>query len=318
MCSDERSQVFHVISRVVDRNFIFEEEEKGQFLGSMRRLEAFSGVEVLSYCLMGNHFHLLLHVPARPEEISDDEVRERMQKLYGEKKMKEIENQMTERKEMGDEKFQVELFNRMRKRMYNLSSYVRDLKLRFSKWYNRKYDRKGTLWEERFKSVLVEPEEDAMMRVASYIELNSVRAELVSQPHEYNWCSYTEAVAGGKLARAGIMKVVSGLNGKMDWEKAARIYRSHFLHKAAGQNSSKTGMSQEEYQEAMKSGGDLSEGEIQSTRLRYLTEGAVLGSKEFLESFLESNKDHLNKNRVNSGFKMEKGPKGLFAYRQTR
>lgn len=316
ICDGGRSQVFHVISRVVDKNFIFEEEEKGQFLGMMRRLESFSGVEVLSYCLMSNHFHILLHVPEKPEVISDEEVMERMQILYGEQKFAEFEREIAERKEMGDMAFEKELYEGMRKRMYDLSSYVRDLKLRFSKWFNAKMDRKGTLWEDRFRSVLVEPSESAMVKVAAYIELNPVRAELVSQPHEYKWCSFTEAVAGGDRARSGITKVVAGLGGAMKWEKVTRLYRSYFLYKAASQNHDRKGVDQEEFQDSMHHEGDLSEIEKLQTRLRYFTEGAVIGGLDFLSNFLKEKQSEIGDHRKRPGYKMGKGENGIYSYRK--
>ena len=66
---DGVEQVFHLMSRVVDKRMVFEEEEKAQFRRLIRQVEGFSGCEVLTYCIMGNHFHILLRVPARPDEI---------------------------------------------------------------------------------------------------------------------------------------------------------------------------------------------------------------------------------------------------------
>ena len=57
---------YHVTSRVVHRQFLFADEEKEQFRMLMRMVERFSGCRVLSYCLMTNHFHLLLEVPPSP------------------------------------------------------------------------------------------------------------------------------------------------------------------------------------------------------------------------------------------------------------
>ena len=60
----EGQSFYHCVSRVVDRRFIFQTTGPGsaeaeRFLLLMRRLEAFSGVRVLTYALMSNHFHLL-------------------------------------------------------------------------------------------------------------------------------------------------------------------------------------------------------------------------------------------------------------------
>ncbi len=61
--SGERPVIYHVISRVVDRRFVLGAEEKEHFRMLMRMYENFSGCRVLSYCLMSNHFHILLEVP---------------------------------------------------------------------------------------------------------------------------------------------------------------------------------------------------------------------------------------------------------------
>ena len=49
-----------------------------KFLSLMRSLEAFSGVRVLTYSLMANHFHLLCEVP-EPKLLSESEVLERIE-----------------------------------------------------------------------------------------------------------------------------------------------------------------------------------------------------------------------------------------------
>ena len=58
---------YHCMSRVVDRRFIFGDDEKRFFLHWMRRLERFCGLEVVTYCLMSNHFHILVRVPDRAD-----------------------------------------------------------------------------------------------------------------------------------------------------------------------------------------------------------------------------------------------------------
>ncbi|MBK1830824.1 transposase [Verrucomicrobiaceae bacterium R5-34] len=58
------SSLYHCISRVVDRQFILGRVEKDMFVQIMRQYEAFCGVRVLSYCIMSNHFHLLVEVPS--------------------------------------------------------------------------------------------------------------------------------------------------------------------------------------------------------------------------------------------------------------
>ncbi len=67
--------IYHCISRVVGRQLVLEVDEREHFRMLMRMCEKFTGCRVLSYCLMSNHFHLLLEVPPMPEGgIPDEEL----------------------------------------------------------------------------------------------------------------------------------------------------------------------------------------------------------------------------------------------------
>jgi hypothetical protein len=92
-------------------------------------------------------------------------------------------------------------------RMWDLGKFMKYLKQHFSRWYNKTHNRKGTLWEERYNSSLVQ-EGFAELLVSSYIDLNPVRAGIVDDPKKYRWCSYASAVAGCQLSRASIASVL--------------------------------------------------------------------------------------------------------------
>ena len=57
---------YHCVSRVVDRNFVLGDLEKEHFVKLMRGYEVYCGVRVLTFCIMTNHFHVLVEVPQRP------------------------------------------------------------------------------------------------------------------------------------------------------------------------------------------------------------------------------------------------------------
>ena len=83
----EGQSFYHCVSRVVDARFIFETTGHGspeaeRFMLLMRQLEAFSGVRVLTYVLMSNHFHLLCEVP-QARELSEAELLDRIQAGFG-------------------------------------------------------------------------------------------------------------------------------------------------------------------------------------------------------------------------------------------
>ena len=58
----------------------------------------------------------------------------------------------------------------------------------YVRYFNFSYKPSGTLWEERFKSCLVQ-EEAYLLQLYRYIELNPVRAGMVEQPSDYDWSS---------------------------------------------------------------------------------------------------------------------------------
>ena len=77
----QTDRCYHLISRVAHRAFYLNEEERTRFVERMRRVAYFSCVEILAYCVMSNHFHVLVYVPA-PCELSEEEVLARVQALY--------------------------------------------------------------------------------------------------------------------------------------------------------------------------------------------------------------------------------------------
>ena len=66
---------------------------------------------------------------------------------------------------------------------------------RYVQYINRTYRRSGTLWEGRFRSCLTQ-EENYVLSCYRYIELNPVRANMVSHPAEYRWSSYRTNAQG--------------------------------------------------------------------------------------------------------------------------
>jgi putative transposase len=70
-----------------------------------------------------------------------------------------------------------------------ISRMMQQLGRHYVKYFNRRYRRSGTLWEGRFKSCVVDAN-DYLLVCQRYIELNPVRANMVSTPADYRWSSY--------------------------------------------------------------------------------------------------------------------------------
>ena len=78
------SAVYHCISRIVGGQFLLGEKEKEHLRRLMWKQAEFCGVQIVTYCYMSNHIHILVRVPERPE-VSDEKLVQRMEALYGKK-----------------------------------------------------------------------------------------------------------------------------------------------------------------------------------------------------------------------------------------
>ena len=137
---------YHCISRVVDRKLVFGPDEKEKFRTFMRMQENFTGCRVVSYCLMCNHFHLLVEVPPAPAGgFSDKELLERLGAIYGEAFVAEVAKELAEARQMVRDGLAEEsvvvarIHERFTYRMHDLSEFMKTLVQRFTRKANSIY-----------------------------------------------------------------------------------------------------------------------------------------------------------------------------------
>ena len=82
-------------------------------------------------------------------------------------------------------------------RTCSLSQLMQSVNRRFVRFINSRYGRRGTLWEGRFKSALIDNDR-YLFACSRYIELNPVRAGMVDTPAMYRWSSYLCNALGRK------------------------------------------------------------------------------------------------------------------------
>ncbi len=289
---------YHCMSRIIQGQMRLNDKEKKRFRDIMRKVAAFAGVEVLTYAVMTNHLHLLLMVPEKCE-IEEEEVLRRIEGLYGRPRAAGVAMQLRDLREGDRESEAAELLHSYTYRMHDLSQYMKMVMQRFTMSYNKRHNLRGHLWEQRFKSILVEGKPDAISTMAAYIDLNAVRAGMVSDPKAYRFCGYGEAVAGNKAAKQGMKRIFDILGNEGSWATGARAYRKQlFMH--AGTGSKGCVIDREKIQEVLDAGGKLSKAELLQCKVRYLSDGVVLGSKTFVE-------DVFQKHRGEFGLKRKTG-----------
>ena len=274
---------YHCVSRIVDARFRLNAREKERFRELMRRVAAFSGVEVLTYALMDNHIHLLLRVPEK-RVLPEGEVLDRIAALYGRNHAKSVEKNLNQYRKDGQAAKADGLLLYYTRRMHDLSAFMKMLLQRYSQSYNRRYDRRGHLWEDRFKSVLIEGKPGALSTIAAYIDLNPVRAGVVKTPERYRYSGYGEAMAGVGVARRNLKRLCELLGIEGTWGKMVKGYRYHLYAEAAAHQKKGVVIDREKLEKTLREGGKLTLGELLHCRVRYLTDGVALGSRGFVET----------------------------------
>jgi putative transposase len=296
---------YHSMSRVVDRRMVLDNTEKERFRQLMRTAAAFSGVDVLTHTILDNHFHLLLHVPER-QPVDDLEFGRRLTALYGQKFASRLSDEIASLRAEGQDPAADELKAPYIKRMYDLSSYMKTVKQRFTQSFNKRHGRKGTPWEERFKSILVEGSQGALSAIATYIDRNAVRAGIVSDPKDYRFCGYGEAMGGSQKAKEGLAMVVRTVGGNIPWSKTCAQYRKLLYISGQAKGSTpegkpaRPGFSQAEVDRVLESGGQLSVNQALRCRVRYFSDGLILGSRRYVDDAFHRHRDRFGRKR-NSG-----------------
>ena len=331
---------YHIMSRTAGGERLLGDTEKEALRRLMWRLARFAGVEIHTYAVMDNHFHVLARVPAHDEFVAqfagpggEERLLEHLRLLYSRHYIEALRVELADLRKRGMPDEADALIAGYLRRMCNLPVFVKELKERFTRWYNRHRDRRGTLWMERFKSVLVEDGE-ALRTMAAYIDLNPVRAGMVKDPKDYRWCGYGEAMGGGKAARLGLCQVAGhGGHGEAAWNtpaaakgmSAAEVYRCWLFEdgkiretgQTRGVKATKGGFSTETAAAEKTRKGKLSRAALLRCRVRYFSDGLVLGTKSYVDGVFEAYRGHFGPKRTSGARALQEDAQGsLFTARQ--
>jgi multimeric flavodoxin WrbA len=245
---------------------------------------------------MTNHLHLLLMVPEKCE-IAEKEVLKRINGLYGRVRAASVAMQLRDLREDKREDEADALLQSYTYRMNDLSQFMKMVMQRFTMSYNRRHNRRGHLWEQRFKSILVEGKRDAISTMAAYIDLNPVRAGIVKDPKAYRFCGYGEAVGGNSEARKGMKHLCRILGHEGNWSSNSGIYRKHLFMQANDHTKGGQAIDREKIQEVLDKGGKLSKAELLHCKVRYLSDGVVLGGKAFVDDIFQKHREQFGVKR---------------------
>ncbi|PTX99090.1 transposase [Opitutus sp. ER46] len=296
----QQGAIYHLMSRSVNGELRLEEDGQEYLRQLVWRMAEFTGIRIIAYAIMDNHYHVVVFVP-HWEPLSDAELLRRHACLYPQPtklqvaKLAEIKAQMPENGPKA-----VAWRAAIQRQMNDISSFMKLIKERFAMRYNRQHERFGPVWCGRFKSVLVEDKPHLLQILGLYVDLNPVRAGIVEDPKDYRFCGYAEAVAGGKKAQEGIRFLVGGDT----WEETHSAYRRLLFATGGTERPGKASISAERVREVLANGGRLPLAVVLRCRIRYFSDGTVLGSRAFVES-------HLAAYRQRTGMGKRMAPRSL-------
>ncbi len=252
---DEQPTWYHCYNRIAgtSRDIPFGDAEKEQFVRFLRRVSRLYTVRVIAYQVMSNHFHLLVHAPT--EMPDPEEVCRRYEAFHRGKRTLDSDSPAC---------------RLWQERCRDISWFMRHLQQLFTMWYNRTrpLPRRGSLWADRFKHTLLESG-TAVWSCWTYIENNAVRAGLVNQAADYRFCSHGFWRQSGRHPFSGNVA-----------ETALPMLRDLF-----GVNSvSAIGAAMDEALAGKKEEqADMHVATLSiQRRVRYWTQGLVIGSKLYL------------------------------------
>ncbi|MBW1941150.1 MAG: hypothetical protein JRI28_07295, partial [Deltaproteobacteria bacterium] len=211
-------------------------------------------------------------------DFSDQDIKQRYINFYGK-----------------DRDFCDEQIPYFREKWSSLSEFIKEIKQRFTFFYNKRHNRRGTLWGDRFKSVIVENGE-TLINCLAYIDLNPIRAGIVNRPEDYRWCSLGYHIQ--TLNKNDFLSLDFGLRefGEMDDAERLRRYRRYVYEAGALKSSGKEHgniniIDREILEKERENEFNLSRAQRFRYRTRYFTDSGIIGTKSFVSKNYHRFKD---------------------------
>jgi REP element-mobilizing transposase RayT len=240
--------------------------EKDFLLDLLKRFSALYFTEILGFCLMGNHFHLL--VKMIPENrFTDEEIKKRFDAHYGDSR-EFVEGQIPY----------------FREKLSSLSEFMREIKVGFARYYNKRHNRQGYFWGDRFKSVIVDKGE-TLVNCLAYIDLNPLRAGLVERPEDYRWNSFgyhLQTENNDQFLSTDFGLEEFNVEGRKERIKRYRryVYEAGGIHRP--DNMQAGVIDPKVVSKERKKNFEISRISRFRYRTRYFTDSGIIGSKEFV------------------------------------
>jgi hypothetical protein len=215
---------------------------------------------------MGNHFHILVRM-FPDHKFTDEDIQKRYENFYGDERV-----------------FAAGWIPSLREKWSSLSEFIREIKVGFTRYYNKRYHRRGYFWGDRFKSVIVEKGE-TLINCLAYIDLNPIRAGMVERPEDYRWNSLGYHIQTSN--RDDFLSLDFGLIefGLIDVQERLKRYR-RYVYEAGALNHPQKGQARVIANDVVDTEREkkfeISRADRFRYRTRYFADSGIIGTKEFV------------------------------------
>jgi REP element-mobilizing transposase RayT len=259
---------YHLCGRVAGVNGEYPLNDKHVRRKLVDYIRIFSSVyccQVLGFCIMGNHYHLVVSMDA-PRSMGRKELRERASILYKDELL---------------DGWLAASWLRFEARVFDVSELMRSLQSKIARWFNLTHNRRGRFWADRFKSVLLE-DEKAMFDCLLYVELNPVRAKIAQRPEEFDGSSlYYRELKDDKW-----MASLTEITGRSKRLQALRDYKSCIYYRGSVPTKENQAAISKRIIKEEEARGFASKG-LFVKRIRHFTDGVVIGSEAFVREKID-------------------------------
>lgn len=300
---------YHLTIRTVGGDpLIGEEYQKRYLLNLIKRFSSIFFVELVSFCIMDNHYHIVMRSKSH-KDYSKREVNRRISRI--------INNSSSSRTKRRVSELDTSEYKDLCKKLGDISSYMKYINQSYAQWYNRTHDRKGSVWGERFKSVLLE-RGASVLRCSAYIELNPVRANMIERPDLYQWNSLYARRYGTPISE---LLRYSGIYDEesLGSDLCFSLYRKYvYISGGTEKGLGKGHIRSEILDMEEKTGYNVEEFGSLNRHIRHFTDGTSVGSKEHILSTYKAFEESGRIDKKDRGAYAVSGLEGTYSLRRLK